>query len=533
MMRCACLLALFGLASCAAKALLFHKPAGLVTTHHDELGRRTVYDALRERLPAEEAGEDWHACGRLDAETSGLLLFTTDGRLVRHVTDPTAGAGLLKTYRCKCHRIDEAAIERLRSGVDLSGGLGVSRPASGGLEAESSGGGKQSMLTIGIREGKNRMIRRMLHAVGSGVMRLERLAIGGIELGSLPEGEYRWLSAEEVRDGLGYPDPLSASALGSDEGYELLDSGGYERLELFGGRIVARPCPSATWRRGAPASLWAQATLRYVDAPKGGEREGEWIGEVSSDAADDAAKDDSATADWQMDSGCGFALALQQGRSGQVGAFPEQRDNWHWLREACADACEDAAFHVGEAARPSELRVLNLFAHTGGSTLACAAAGGIEVVHLDGARSAIGRARMNADLSGLADAPVRWVSEDALTYCERALKRGERFDGLIVDPPAFGRGGKKKGVEWRISRDMPRLLELLEALLTDTPAFVLLTCHDARWPSATLAEEVERLLGSRGRAGHVEHGGMVLRAAKGGRDLPMGQFARWRSDERS
>ena len=129
----------------ATRTLVFHKPAGLVTTHNDELGRRTVYDALRERLPPNDAGESWHACGRLDADTTGLLIITTDGRLVRHVTDPTAGGNLMKKYRALCHRLDRPAIRKLQEGVDLGGGLGVSRPASV-AEDDEQPNGKQSCL---------------------------------------------------------------------------------------------------------------------------------------------------------------------------------------------------------------------------------------------------------------------------------------------------------------------------------------------------------------------------------------------------
>ena len=500
----------------ATRTLVFHKPAGLVTTHNDELGRRTVYDALRERLPPNDAGESWHACGRLDADTTGLLIITTDGRLVRHVTDPTAGGNLMKKYRALCHRLDRPAIRKLQEGVDLGGGLGVSRPASV-AEDDEQPNGKQSLLTIGIREGRNRQIRRMLHAVGSGVMRLERLSVGSIELGDLPEGEYRWLSEEELRDGLGYPPPSEEAA---DEAtatdYSLLDSGDFSRLEYFGGHLVARPCPSASWKRGLSEARWRDpAVLRYTE-----EDGGDWV---------DA---DAASPSWSMDTGLGFTLGLQCGPSGQVGAFPEQHDNWRWLKETCETAIGARRSGGGP------LRILNLFGHTGASSLACAAAaaaaatdapdgeGPIEIVHLDGARSAVSRARSNADLSDLSDVPVRWICEDVMTYCNRAAKRGETFDGIIVDPPAFGRGGKK-GAEWRIQRDMPNLLDVLATLLPDRPAFVLLTCHDQRWPSSRLSEALEGMLPC--DDGSLEEGRMVLKASeRGGRDLPMGAFARWR-----
>lgn len=546
--------------------LVFHKPVGLVTTHKDELGRKTVYDALCERLPPKEAQLDWHACGRLDMETSGLLIMTTDGRLVRHVTDPTAGLDpLLKRYVCRCHQLDDRALTQLRQGVDLGGGLGMSMPAEvSRCVDDDNSRGKQSVLEIGIREGKNRQIRRMLHAVGSGVIGLHRTSIGALELGTLAEGEFRWLSAQELLEGLCYPPAADAAALmptprdADADGYALLDSGDFARLESFGGHLVERPCPSASWPRGAQkrgGTPWKSAPLRFTQGAAGAA--GEWVGKTPSGeyygGAAAADGDSHVTATWQLDSGAGFVLALQPGPSGQLGAFPEQRANWRWLHDVCRDALSSrtddqagSSLRDGDdiSASSPRLRVLNLFGHTGGSSLACAAGAAaavpsaIEVVHVDGAKSAVSRARANAELSGLAEVPVRWICEDVVTFCRRAAKRGERFDGIIVDPPAFGRGGKK-GTEWRIQRDMPKLLSLLAELLPDTPTFVLVTCHDHRWPSARLREAIEEMLaartaappGRRGRGG-VEHGRMVLRATEsGGKDLPMGAFARWRAGE--
>ena len=383
-------------------------------------------------------------------------------------------------------------------------------------------------------------------------MQLERLAIGGLTLGALPEGEFRWLSDDEVRDSLGYPPEAapSRSAAANDPpasnngGYELLDSGDRRRLERFGGHLVVRPCPSATWRRGAPNAPWKSAPLQYVDDGDG--KAGDWQGEgpeAGSTGPSPSAPEGSADAgaSWQMDSGAGFVLALQPGPSGQLGAFPEQRGNWEWLRNTCADALATrgparVSDDDGQPGRPT-LRVLNLFGHTGASTLACAAgareerSGSLEIVHVDGARSAVSRARANAELSGLGHVTTRWICEDAVTYCKRAARRGETFDGIIVDPPAFGRGGKK-GSEWRITRDMPDLLDVLATLLSERPCFVLLTGHDQRWPHERLRDEVGQMLpaptSTTKRSPRVAHGQMVLRAtADGGRDLPMGAFARW------
>ena len=134
-----------------------------------------------------------------------------------------------------------------------------------------------------------------------------------------------------------------------------------------------------------------------------------------------------------------FACSSKPLPSGQVGVFPEQRENWDWI------ARQSQLSRKRTLERP--LRVLNLFAYTGGSTLAAAAAGA-EVVHIDAAHNIVDRARQNAELSGLADRPIRWIAEDAMKFCQRELKRGNRYDAVILDPPTYGHG--PKGEPWKI-----------------------------------------------------------------------------------
>jgi 23S rRNA pseudouridine2605 synthase len=189
--------------------VLFHKPAGCVTTHSDNRDlpaqheRKTVYDHLPDGL--KRMGTKWHAVGRLDLKTSGLLLMTTDGNLVKHVCDPETK--LKKTYRALCMgHLEEERLEQLRQGVDLAGGLGFSAPCD--VELEGYEGRSKTCLSIKISQGKNRQVRRMLHSVKSGVIELQRVSIGGLTLDGIEEpGDWRWVGDEEMLKFLDYKPP--------------------------------------------------------------------------------------------------------------------------------------------------------------------------------------------------------------------------------------------------------------------------------------------------------------------------------------
>ena len=192
-------------ASSCTECVLFNKPRDLVVTRRDELNRQTVFDVLERRLPS---ARDWHAAGRLDMNTTGMLLFTNDGKLVHHLTDGSARK-VRKVYYALVHRLSASQLAQLRAGVELGGGLGRSEPVQVEvLEDKTWDGGPPRRSTTFIRlclyGGKNRQIRRMLHAVGSGVMKLRRVQIGDLELGGLEEGAARFLTHEEVERDLGY-----------------------------------------------------------------------------------------------------------------------------------------------------------------------------------------------------------------------------------------------------------------------------------------------------------------------------------------
>ena len=179
--------------------LAYHKPRGLVTTHSDEHGRETVYDRLLPRLSSELRAERWHAVGRLDKDTTGLLLFTNDGAFVHHATQPATG--LSKVYLVLAKGIlREEDLAPLREGVELTGGLGRSGPAKADLLGH---GVATTWLSLEIAEGKNREVRRMLLAIGSQAIRLQRVQVGGLAL-DLEEDEWRRVTPREVEEKLGY-----------------------------------------------------------------------------------------------------------------------------------------------------------------------------------------------------------------------------------------------------------------------------------------------------------------------------------------
>jgi 23S rRNA (cytosine1962-C5)-methyltransferase len=281
--------------------------------------------------------------------------------------------------------------------------------------------------------------------------------------------------------------------------YELLDFGGGRKLERFGAWTLDRPCPAAAGVKIAHAAAWRAVTARY-DGDRAAD--GAWTPDVGKWPSHEM------FVEAPLQAVRAFRMALKPLPSGQVGVFPEQWASWRWLAERCA-------------AGPS-MKVLNLFAYTGASTLA-AAIGGAEVVHVDAARSVVERARENASLSGLADRPIRWIVEDALKFCRREAKRGNRYDAVILDPPSYGHG--PKGEEWQIKRDLLPLLELCGELTERRPKFALVTCHTAGIGPAELAAYLAD--GLFGHCGQPPRTGELTLETSDSRRLPSGVFARW------
>ena len=229
--------------------------------------------------------------------------------------------------------------------------------------------------------------------------------------------------------------------------YELLDFGEGRKLERFGPYVLDRPSPAAERAVRRCPQLWADVSARY-DRDEG--RMGRWSCVRPIDQP------------WPVKFGS-LAIELKLTNSGQLGIFPEQADNWRWIAQRVRQA--------------GHVKVLNLFAYTGAGTLAAAAAGA-EVVHVDAASGVVAWARRNAYASNLNRLPIRWIAEDVLKFVGRERKRGNRYDAVILDPPAYGHG--PQGQTWKLEYDLDELFSTCLELCRGETQFLLLTCHSGR-----------------------------------------------------
>lgn len=281
----------------------------------------------------------------------------------------------------------------------------------------------------------------------------------------------------------------------SPNGYELLDSGGGRKLERIGPHLLDRQAPQAFWSPTLDRSEWQQAVGVHVRKKTGG---GFWQWR------------DGEPERWTVNHG-GVQFGVRPTPFGHLGLFAEQVSQWDWLNETLKRETD------------AELKLLNLFAYTGGSTLAAAAAGA-GVTHVDAARGVVDWARENQSLNDLGDAPIRWIVDDCQSFVDREIRRERAYDGIILDPPSFGRGSK--GEVWKIEDHILPLLASCARLLGSNPKLIILTAHSPGFGGLALNRLLEQFFESDGI--EKSWGEMTIEETSG-RLLPSGCFARWRN----
>ncbi len=273
--------------------------------------------------------------------------------------------------------------------------------------------------------------------------------------------------------------------------YELLDSGQGRKLERYGDFVLSRPDPQAIWLTSLDQSEWKKANAVF---------DGKW--KKSSDML----------VEWVVEiGGLKFAVSLKSFK--HTGVFPEHIENWKYLTSQIS--------HL--KSQIQNPKVLNLFGYTGGATLALAKAGA-EVVHVDASKPSIDWAKANAKLNGLETAPIRWILDDAKKFVDRELKRGVKYDGVVMDPPSFGRGAK--GEIWKIETDLPALLQSVQKILKPDFKFVLLNGYASGYTPLTYSELLSSIFNM--ELSKIERGELTIPERNSrGFSLPAGIFARF------
>ena len=281
------------------------------------------------------------------------------------------------------------------------------------------------------------------------------------------------------------------------DGYALLDSGHGRKLERFGDIVLDRPCAQAVWNPTSP-SLWKTADASFT------RKDGlQWRNRQQLPES------------WQV-AIHKVTLKLSVTDFGHLGVFPETRDIWDWIRAQLIAAGPE---------RKAPLKFLNLFAYSGGATLA-AAQGGAHCCHVDASKGMVEWARENAALNGLEDHPIRWIVDDVNKFLTREIKRGNRYDAILLDPPSFGRG--KSGELYKIEHALLQTLDLVIKALSDQPCFVYLTSHTPGFTPVVLKNLLQQLTPK----GRTECGEMLLTGAPEALPVPSGAWSRWINNPR-
>ena len=280
--------------------------------------------------------------------------------------------------------------------------------------------------------------------------------------------------------------------------YEVLDTSNGEKLERWGDFVLLRPDPQVIWDTPKKAREWKKLNGHYHRSSKGG---GEW-------------EFFHLPKEWEIHYR-DLTFHLKPFSFKHTGLFPEQAVNWDW--------CRDKIIEAKKKNPNREIRVLNLFAYTGGATVSAAAAGA-KVTHVDASKGMVTWAKENAASSGLADAPIRWLVDDCVKFVEREIRRGNKYDGIIMDPPSYGRG--PKGEIWKIEESVFPFMQLAAQLLSDDALFYLINSYTTGLQPAVLSYMLNTIIKSQ-RGGTVEAEEIGLPVKENGLVLPCGASGRW------
>ena len=275
--------------------------------------------------------------------------------------------------------------------------------------------------------------------------------------------------------------------------YEVLDASGGEKLERWGKYVLVRPDPQVIWNTPKDDPLWRKYDARYARSSTGG---GKWANLRLPEH-------------WQVKYR-ELTFNVKPMNFKHTGVFPEQAANWDFIMET-----------IRGAGRP--INALNLFAYTGGATLACAAAGA-SVCHVDAAKGMVAWAKENAKSSGLEDRPIRWIVDDCAKFVEREIRRGRRYDAIIMDPPSYGRG--PSGEIWKLEENLWPFVQLVSQVLSDKPLFVIINSYTTGLAPSVVGYIMDSIFTKR-FGGHSECGELGLPVKDSGLVLPCGSTGRW------
>jgi 23S rRNA (cytosine1962-C5)-methyltransferase len=278
--------------------------------------------------------------------------------------------------------------------------------------------------------------------------------------------------------------------------YKIIDTTSQEKLESWNGNILIRPDPQIIWKTPKKSPLWDKAMGHYHRSSSGG---GHW---------DKGKLPESWPIHYKE-----LTFQVKPMNFKHTGLFPEQAANWDFAME-----------QIRRAGRP--VRVLNLFAYTGGATVACAKAGA-SVCHVDAAKGMVAWAKENARLTGLQEAPIRWIVDDCAKFVEREIRRGKTYDAIIMDPPSYGRG--PGGEVWKLEENLFPFVKLCARVLSDKPLFVILNSYTTGLAPSVLGYILQMLVGKR-FGGRVTWDELGLPCTQSGMALPCGATGRWTAE---